>query len=70
MVRRTILIDADLPRGRECGILGLMIRLCDFLDKEKRADVLIDYGLGVVMPEIVIRELPTDMDHGDQEARE
>lgn len=60
MVERNILLKLDLPKGRERGLLGLMIRLCDFLDQEKHADVLIDYGLGLVTPQTAIKELPTD----------
>ena len=67
MVKRSILVEVDLPRGRERGILGLMIRLCDFLDQEKIDDVLIDYGLGLVTPQTVIRELPTHVIHGERE---
>ena len=66
MVKRQILVEVDLPRGRERGILGLMIRLCDFLDKEKLADALTDYGLGLVTPQLEIKELPTHVIHAEE----
>ena len=69
MVKRSILVELDLPRGREKGILGLMIRLCDFLDHEKDADVIIDYGLGLVTPQTTIKQLPTDVIHLDEDPK-
>ena len=65
LVKRSILVELDLPRGREKGILGLMIRLCDFLDGEKTADIIIDYGLGLVTSQVEIKQLPTHMIHAD-----
>jgi len=67
LVKRSILVEVDLPRGRERGLLGLMIRLCDFLDHEKDADVIIDYGLGLVTPQLEIKQLPTHVIHAEPE---
>ena len=69
MVKRSILVELDLPRGRERGLLGLMIRLCDFLDGEKTADIIIDYGLGLVTPQTMIKELPPAVIHFDEDGK-
>lgn len=66
-MKRSIIVELDLPRGRERGLLDLMIRLCDFLDHEKDADVLIDYGLRLVTPQTVIKSLPTHVIHVEKD---
>ena len=68
-MRRDVILRLDFPTGKGDKILGLMIRLCDFLDKEKRADQVIDYGLDLVVPQLRIRELLTPVVQDDEDPK-
>lgn len=58
-MRRDVILSLELPKGHEDRILGLLVDLCDFVEKWKDADLIDDYGLCLVTPMLEIKELPT-----------
>ena len=53
-----MILTLQLPKGHEDGILALLTDLCDHVEKWRDAGSIEDYGLGLVVPQCVIKELP------------
>ena len=66
-MKRDVMLSLEFKRGEEGRILGLMLRLCDFLDFQKQTGDIEDYGLALVVPQVDIVSLPTHVIHVDKD---